>query len=56
MSAREFRIKTGMTVKEIANLFAIDEKIMLANEEYLYMPDLDILSQILNMPELEYVI
>lgn len=54
MSAREFRLKTGWPVGEVAKLFGIDEKTMLANEAYIYMPDLTILSEILNMPELEY--
>ncbi len=56
MSAREFRLKFDMPIKDIAKLFDVDEEIMLANESYLYMPDLDILSEILNMPELEYEI
>ena len=54
MSSREFRIKFGWSIKDIAKLFNIDEETMLKNESYLYMPNLDILSQIVNMPELEY--
>lgn len=54
MSAREFRLKTGWSIKEVANLFNIDEKTMLANEAYIFMPDVTILSEILDIPELEY--
>lgn len=54
MSAREFRLRTGWSIKEIAQLFELDAKVLEANEDLIFLPDLSILSEILNMPELEY--